>query len=70
VEREIARAKLLADGVEVEVEAVDGVEFGELCILDAAVDGALHATGALLIAESVDDLEVGQVVVLGLLEER
>ena len=30
VEREVAGAQLLADGIEVEVEAVDGVELGEL----------------------------------------
>ena len=69
VECEVASPQLFADWVEVEVEAVDGVELGEFCVLDAAVDGALHATGAFLVTESVEDLEVGQVVVLGLVEE-
>jgi hypothetical protein len=44
-------------GIEVEVEAVDGVELREPGILDAAVDGALHAAGALLVGEAMQDVE-------------
>ncbi len=69
VQREVACAQLLADGVEVEVETVDGIELGELGVLDAAVDGALHPAGAFLVAQAVDDVERGQVVFAGALEE-
>ena len=69
VQRQVARAKFLADGIKVEVEAIDGVELGEPRVLDAAVDRALEATRTFLVAEPVKDLEVGQVVFAGLLEQ-
>ncbi len=67
---EIAGAEFLADGVEVEVEAIDRVELGEPRVLDATVDGALHPVGTLVIAEAMEDVERGQVVLAGLLEQR
>ncbi len=63
VEREVASAKLLADGIEVEVEGVDGVDLGERGVLDAAVDGALRCGCACSSSQSRWRIvEVGEVV--------
>ena len=64
MQREVAGAELLAAGVEVEVEAVDGVDLGEARVLDAPLDGAADAALLLLVAEAVDDLE-GREILLG-----
>jgi hypothetical protein len=55
---EVGGFELLPEGVEVEVEAVDGVDLGEASISHAAVDGALEATtGLLFVGEAAGDLE-------------
>jgi hypothetical protein len=70
VEAEMASAHLLALGGEVEVEGVDGVDLGETSISQAPFDGALHAALLLLVAETMDDVERGEGVVRGAIEER
>jgi len=54
---EVAGLELLPEGVEVEVEAVDGIDLGEASISHAAVDGALEATCFFFISEAAGDLE-------------
>jgi hypothetical protein len=67
---EVPCADLLAAGVEVEVEAVDGVDLREAGLAEAAVDGAAEAALLLLVAEAVDDVEGGEVVLGGEVEQR
>ena len=56
MEREVARAELLARRIEVEVEGVDGVDLGEARVAKAALDGALDAAPLFLVTEKVDDV--------------
>src|ERR1700679_1853099 len=65
VQGEVAGADLFPAWVEVEVEAVDGVDLREAGLAEAAVDGAAEAALLLLVAESVDDVEGGDVVLGG-----
>jgi hypothetical protein len=51
VQGEVAGADLLAPWVEVEVEAVDGVDLWEAGVAEATVDGAAEAALLLLVAE-------------------
>jgi hypothetical protein len=60
---EIAGANLLSIAVEVEVEVerIHGVAFGETRVSDAAIDSAAKSAGLLLVSEPIGDLESGQV---------
>src|SRR4029079_14366738 len=57
VQREIGGAELFCERGEIEIEAVDGVELGVFCVLDTALDGALHPAGTLLVAQAMNDVE-------------
>ena len=70
VEGEVARAELLARGIEVEVEGVDGVDLGEARVAESALDGALDAALLLLVAESVNDVGRREVLLGGTIENR
>src|SRR5262249_24511605 len=70
VQGEVASANPLARRVEVEVEAVDGVDLREASCAEAAVDRAAHAAQLLLVAEAVEDVERGEVVLGGEREQR
>src|SRR4051812_27234958 len=70
MEGEVASADLPASRVEVEVEAVDGVDLREAGLAEATVDGAAQAALLLLVAEAVDHVERGEVVPGGEVEQR
>jgi len=67
---QVSSAHLLSLGREVEVEGVDGVNLGEASVSQASFDGALHAALLFLIAETMDDVERGEVVLRGAIEQR
>jgi hypothetical protein len=54
VKREVARAELLADRVEVEIEAVDGVDLGKPGAAHATLDGGAKPTVLLFVAQTGD----------------
>ena len=62
VEGQVAGLELLPAGVEVEVERIDGVHFGEARIVDAALDGPVHPALPLLVAQPVGHVERGEVL--------
>ena len=68
-EREVATAELAAHRIEVEVEAVDGVDLGEPRVPDASGDGALDSARLLGVGEGADDSENGEVFAAGALED-
>jgi hypothetical protein len=70
VECEVAVAELLAHRAEVEVEPVDGVHLGEARVAGAAGDRVAHPARLLLVAEAVDEVETGEVLLRGLGDER
>jgi hypothetical protein len=57
--------ELFAQGVEVEVKTVDGIDLGESGITNTPLDGALEAAGLLLVRNSADDVERAEVLLSG-----
>src|SRR5262245_62185159 len=69
MQREVASLQLLAAGIEVEVEGIDGVDLGEVSVAQAPLDGALDAALLLFIGEPVRNLERGEVLLRRLSKE-
>lgn len=69
MEGEVAVAKLLANRAEVEVEPVHRVRLGKVRVPDASGDRIAQPARFLLVAEAVDEVEAGEVLLRGLGEE-